>query len=227
MGTVAVYGLTARPLARRLQLAPRSHHGVLFVGANPLTRAFARELQRHQVKTLLVSNKEEDVAAAREDGLDAVASSFLDRRSLEELDLAEIGCMVALTSSDELNLLAILQWEEFFGRSHVYHPPRDDRERRTVTSYRLEGRLLGAPPLSYPHLAARHEEGATVQTLPLDAHGLPDALYQRSGGEAWPAFVVSVGPALAVVSRYTTAPRPGAHLIALVTGEGENAKGTA
>ena len=224
VGTVAVYGLTARPLARWLQLSPRSQYGVLFVGANPITREFARELRRHHIKALLVSNKEEDVKAAREEGLEAFASSFLDRRSLEELDLAGVGCMVALTSSDELNLLAILQWEEFFGRSRVYHPPRDDRDRTAGTSYRMEGRLLGIPPLSYGHLSALHEGGATVRTLPVEEYGFPDALHERTGGGSWPAFVILPGPALAVVSRHTPAPRPGAQLIALVADAGEQGK---
>ena len=45
VGTVLVYGLTAAPLARWLQLADPHPQGILFAGADPVVRDIAKTLQ--------------------------------------------------------------------------------------------------------------------------------------------------------------------------------------
>jgi NhaP-type Na+/H+ or K+/H+ antiporter len=216
VGTVAVGSLTARPLAVRLQLASRYRRGLLFIGANRLAREFARELNRHGVDTLLVGHAQADTEHAHAEGLTVITPSLLDRRSLEEIDLSDIGTMIAISSSEELNLLAILQWEEFFGRSHVYHLPPDSSSLESAPSYRLEGRLIGMPPVDYDRLEALREAGAGVSTVHLDGSRRLRTLHEETDGNTWPAFVVSPDGSVIVVSESSQEPPPGSSVIALV-----------
>ena len=57
VATVAVYGLTAGPLARRLGLTPGDPQGLLIAGANGFARALASVLQREGFRVVLVDTR--------------------------------------------------------------------------------------------------------------------------------------------------------------------------
>ena len=151
IATVTIYGLSAVPLARFLKLSEPNPQGVLIVGAHPWARKLASAISSLGFRALLVDANEDNVDAARSEGLEAKVANILSEDIVDELDLQGIGKLFAITSNDEVNALAALHFEEIFGRSEVYQLPYKKKEKRKEQRVprHLRGRCLFNEEMSY------------------------------------------------------------------------------
>jgi NhaP-type Na+/H+ or K+/H+ antiporter len=195
VGTVTIYGLLAGPVARRLGLAQSNPQGVLIVGALAPGTALAQAIAEHGFRALVVDSNFGRVAQARMAGLDAHLGNAADEQMVEELDLAGIGRLVAMTPNDEANALAARHFSDEFGRAEVYRlpPSRDvgggdaDRPRRGSAG----GRLLLSSEHTYRQWSTALAEGARIRATSItDRFDRGD--YRATHGEsAMPLFVVT------------------------------------
>src|SRR5690606_30008591 len=107
IGSIIVYGIGARWVGQRLQVAEPDRHGVLIVGAHHWAPQLASVLNKHGLRTLTVERDRAKAITARFAGQDTVHGSILSARVREDLDLEGIGQLLALTADDELNALAV------------------------------------------------------------------------------------------------------------------------
>lgn len=169
VGTVSVYGLSATPLSRWLKIADPAPQGVLFAGGDPLPRALAKMLHDEGYQVMLVDTNHQNISAARMEGLTTCWASVLSEYAREEIDFGGIGRLLAMTSNDEVNSLAVQEYIEVFGRSEVYQiPPKkiESGRQEQVSPHRL-GRLLFGADVNYVFLAQCFEAGWTVKKTPL------------------------------------------------------------
>ncbi len=169
IATVAVYGLTAAPVARLLGVAEPDPQGVLIVGAHPWARAIAAELKGEGVAVRLVDTNYNNIAQARMDGLPVYYGSALTEGALDSIDLGGIGRLLAMTSNDEVNSLTALHFSEVFGSGSVYQLPTEQSAKssdKVVPRY-LRGHFLFDPTANYWSLTARFDAGADVKTTNL------------------------------------------------------------
>lgn len=219
-GTVAVYGLTAGPLARRLGVADPNPQGALVIGAQPWAREMAQALVDEGFRVRLVDDNWAHITAARQAGFETFYAGVLQEYVLDEIDLDGLGRLFALTPNDEVNALAALHFMEVFGRSEVYQlpPPAvgEDQGAELLPKH-LRGRLLFAEDATYGELARRFAEGAMLKQTPLTkAFGYRD-FCEHYGASAIPMFAVKRSGRLAVIATdIQTVPEPGDTLIALV-----------
>ncbi|MBK8095948.1 MAG: sodium:proton antiporter [Planctomycetes bacterium] len=166
-GTVLFYGLFAPRLARWLGLADRHRRGVLFVGASPLVRDFAAALQSAGIPSVLVDTNRDNALAARTAGLRAWHGSILAERFRDEVDLGGIGSVVAMTRSDEVNLLALERLHDLFEGDRLYRlvPGQEPQGRFGATA--RGGRLLFGIGATATDLDQRAAQGARVRTTRL------------------------------------------------------------
>ncbi|MEE8204867.1 MAG: sodium:proton antiporter, partial [Dehalococcoidales bacterium] len=120
IGTVAIYGLSAPWLARRLKVAQPDPQGVLIVGGHSWARAVASALKEKEYKVLVVDSNWANIAATRMAGVSTFYASILSQYAREGIDLGGIGRLLALTSDDEFNSLASLEFANILGRRQVY-----------------------------------------------------------------------------------------------------------
>ena len=106
MSTVVLQGLTVAPIANLLKVTAPPRNGFLLIGIHEFSIKIAELLAARGVPVKLVDNKDENLASAREAGLDAVVGNFLDEEFLLSLGLERMGTMLALTDQDETNTLA-------------------------------------------------------------------------------------------------------------------------
>lgn len=193
VATVAVYGLTALPVARRLGVARKTKpEGALIVGAHDWARAMARELDSAGYAVMMVDTNYDNIQQARMDNLPTHFGSVLNESSFEEIDLNGIGRLLALTSNDEVNALATLHGIEAFGRAEVYQLPLRRREalpEQEVPGH-LHGRFLFHSEASFRHLEELYEAGATVKSTTLTREFDFNAFKQMYGESALPLFLV-------------------------------------
>jgi NhaP-type Na+/H+ or K+/H+ antiporter len=218
VGTVAVYGLTAAPLARRLGLSNASPQGVLFASAHPGARAIAQAVKAAGFPVLLVDNNRGNETAARLEGLPTAFTSILSEEALNDLPTGGLGRLLALTPDDEVNALAALHFREVFGRAEVYQlPPRKGGSPRVESAApHLRGRYLFSPDATYDALDERMAAGQVVKATRLTPEFDWAAFRERHGAGTLPLFVVSETGALVVCAAdRPISPKPGQTVISL------------
>jgi NhaP-type Na+/H+ or K+/H+ antiporter len=218
IGTVLIYGVAAPVLAARLGLADRNPQGALIAGATPLAQAIAGGLEKLGFRTVLVDTNRGNVAAARLAGLKAHTGSILGERVLDEIDLGGLGRLLALTPSNEVNVLAVRRFVRIFGRAEVYQLPlKTDARGRSGLEKHLHGRWLFQNDATYAGLEALLARGATVKATKLTEAFDFRAFREQNGADAVPLFVVAENTRLTVLATdQKTEPRPGQTLISLV-----------
>jgi len=166
VGTVLIYGLTAKPLALRLGLAEPNPKGILFVGSAPWVLALAEELDENDIPVLMVDSNRIAISAARMAGLRTYYGSALSERAIGQMDFSGIGRALALTPNDETNALVCVHYATLFGRSKVYqldsqHKPTPHDKDTLSTS--LEGRTLFDESVSFKTLTQLYAKGAIIK----------------------------------------------------------------
>lgn len=149
VGTVALYGIAAVPLARRLGLASKNATGVLFAGADLWARLVAKSLQASGHRVMLLDTNDKNISAAKMDGLDAHRANILSEFAEEELDFNGLGHLVAATPNDEVNSMAATRFTHHFTRAGVWQLTPFDREehhrKAAATDLRHNICFSGAP----------------------------------------------------------------------------------
>ena len=169
VGTVAIYGLAASPIARWLGLANQSINGVLIAGADQWVRDFATELKSAGVSVLLVDTNYNKISKARVAGLDAECANILNEHVVEDLPLAGIGRLLAMTQNDEVNSLAVRECTHMFERSQVYQLTfnRENSHHRRGLTKNLMGRELFGKANTFTEMRELHAAGAKFKATAL------------------------------------------------------------
>ena len=225
VGTVTFYGLTAGPAARRLGLAEQDPQGVLIVGAHPLARVFAKELGRFNIRSLLLDNNFSQVAESRLDGVDAYYGNALSEETLSELELGGIGRMLALTSNDDINALAVLHFPDIFGRAQVYQLPSSRQDGHAAPPH-LRGRSLFGPEMTYEYLDSLLEAGSVVKSTPLtNSFTYADYLEHYDNRAVPLGLITSDSKLILFTDDIRPTPKAGQTIIGLVPTDQKNGQG--
>lgn len=218
IGTVAIYGLTAPLLARKLGVADSDPQGVLVLGAQPWARAIAAAVQEQGLRVLVVDSNRANVAAARMEGLPAWAGSILAEYAIAEMPLGGLGRFLALTPNDWINTLAAQRLAPVFGSAACYQlPPHGEPKTRREGHRHMQGRWLFREDATYAELARRFATGAIVKTTPLTEEFDYDAFRDMHGEHALVLFIKTGAGRLEVVTAEDPPePAPGDAVISLL-----------
>lgn len=216
--TVAVYGLTARPLARRLGLAVANPQGVLIAGANSFSRGVAAALRREGFEVLLVDSQYERVRQARSEGLTAQYANVLSEHLLESLDFGGLGRFLGLTANHEVNTLAAARFRELFGQKNVWQLaiPKSGQPRSTSDLHHLEGRPLFHADYTYERLYDALENGAIIKATPLTKEFDFEAFRAHYGERACPLFLIQGDRLTVLGANDSVAPKAGHSIVSLI-----------
>ncbi len=217
VGTVFVYGLTAGWVARRLGLSVRDPQGVLIVSAHAGARAIGHALMKAGIRVQLVDTDPEHIKAARMEGLSTCFANILSEM-MHEVDLGGLGRMIALTSNEEVNLLAAARGVELFGRKETYRLAIApvSAERQAPSHEVLAGRVLFAKDATYSALDQRFAAGEVVKATKLTEEFDFDS-FSTQYPSALVMFVLDATGILAIRSTDVELfPVPGQTVVALV-----------
>ncbi|MGB7324817.1 MAG: cation:proton antiporter, partial [Rubripirellula sp.] len=220
VGTVAIYGLSATPLAKLLGLADTSTNGVLIAGADIWVRDFAKELTKSGVNVLLVDTNYNKISKARVDGINAVCANILNKHVIEELPLTGIGRLLAMTPNDEVNSLAVRECTHLFERSQVYQLTftRENSHHRRGLTKNLMGRELFGKGSTFSELRAMHVAGARFKTTSLtNEFTYADFAKKYGNGAQLLAAIDKDGVLVLDTDDKPLQPQPGQQLIAMVS----------
>ena len=219
IGTIALAGLTARPLARKLELAQSDPSGVLIIGAHKWGRDLSAVLQEYGVKTKIVERDRAKATTARMAGIDVHFGSILADRTMETLDTEGIGHLLAVTGSDELNVIAAERLRSVFGSGRVWRlPPDPDVSANNKFPEHMPGRLLFAPWATERAIDERIDNGSVIKGTGLTEAFDWDAFCEKNPDSLVLALVRDGVPTIVAAEQPVTG-RPGDVVISL-TGVG-------
>ena len=220
VGTVAVYGLLAAPLARRLGLADPNPQGLLIAGASGWIRDLAKAINDEGFPVLLLDTNDSHVSSARMAGLAAECMNVLSEPVQNELDLSGIGRLLAMTPNDEVNAMAARELAHLFGRANVYQLPTSSsggESRRWALAQHLGGRPLFGSDMTDWEIEGRVLNGAVVKKTKLTDEFTWQEFRDLYGPTAALLFVMTGKNALSVCTAdQPIEPKPGHTVVALV-----------
>ena len=218
LSTVAVYGLTAETLAKRLGLAASDPQGLLIAGASQVSREIAKVLGREGIRVVLVETRYERVARAREAGLNVCYASILSDYVMDAVDFGGLGRFLGMTSNDQINTLACARFRELFGASNVLQLSKGESTERMRTSWqnRLAGRTLFGPSLTYDFIDMALDQGATIKATRFSDVFTLDAFRSHYGDRVYPLFLVHGSKAQVLAADSKISPRASQLVVSLV-----------
>ncbi|TXG37221.1 cation:proton antiporter [Seonamhaeicola maritimus] len=117
LGTVLLNATTARYVARLLGVFLKNSEGILIVGASPVSRIIGKYLVDNQRHVVLIDSNQTNVKEAQDMGLEAINTDIYSVTLEDNIELNDIGFLMALTGSADINNYAISKFSEQFGEN--------------------------------------------------------------------------------------------------------------
>jgi len=207
VATVALYGLTATPVARWLHVTRPARTRPLLVGSHPWVIDLARALRAAGLDVLTWAPSEDQRTKISQAGVDLAAGEMLSSAVAHGTDIEGVTAVLLLTAEDDYNGLAATV---LVGNSETPVYRLAPRESSHGVATHTDGEILFAPTLTRATLAARYTAGAQITTQSFDG-GIPpatDLLF----------LVNSVGTLIPVTTHRPPDPQPGDTLVLLDAG---------
>ncbi len=115
LGTVMLNATTARFIAKLLGVFLTKSDGVLIIGAGEFSRIIAKYLNDNNRRVVLVDSNIENVEKARKLGLEAIHEDVFSDELENNIELTDIGYLMALTANAKVNNHCIAKFQEQFG----------------------------------------------------------------------------------------------------------------
>ncbi len=117
LGTVLLNATTARLFAKLVKVFLTKSEGVLIIGASQVSRLIADYLNRNGRHVALIDSNQNNIKKAKDLGLRAISTSIYSDSLFDDVELNDIGYLMALTGNPEINKYAINKFGEQFGEN--------------------------------------------------------------------------------------------------------------
>ncbi|OMP32257.1 MULTISPECIES: sodium:proton antiporter [Mangrovimonas] len=118
--TVLLNATTARSFAKWVGVYLKTSDGILIVGASEASRIIARYLIDNGRHVVLIDSNKENIDKARAKDLDAMEANVYSEDLSNDVELSDIGYLLAFTGSDEVNRHSINKFKTYLGESGAY-----------------------------------------------------------------------------------------------------------
>ncbi|MAP81599.1 MAG: cell shape-determining protein [Aequorivita sp.] len=165
--TVIMNATTARIMADWLGVFLKKSEGILMVGASKVSRLIATYLHKNKRHVVLIDSNQLNINRAKELGLEAFTANIYADDLTDNIELNDVGYLLAMTGSDEINRQAINRFGRYFGENGTF---------RLMTSEEMRNRknLAAKELFSYTHDYTRFTQVAqdfpSIQEIPVENH---------------------------------------------------------
>lgn len=117
LGTVLLNATTARIFAKLVGVFLKRSEGILIVGASQVSRLIGRYLEDNDRHVVLIDSNQNNIQLAQEMGLEAFNADIYSETLEDNIELNDVGFLMALTGSANINEYAIDKFGEQFGEN--------------------------------------------------------------------------------------------------------------
>ncbi len=118
--TVLLNATTARYVAKLLGVFLNKSEGILIVGASEFPRIIGDYLNKNNRHVVLIDSNASNIKAAQELGLEAFTANIYSDAILNNIELSDVGYLMALTGSSDINKFAITKFGKQFGENGAF-----------------------------------------------------------------------------------------------------------
>ena len=120
LGTVLLNATTARFFAKLVGVFLKSSDAILFVGASNPARLIAGYLRDKGKRVILIDANKNFIQQALDDDLEAIRADVYDDELTDNIELNDVGYLIAMTGSDAVNNHALKRFTKDFGEHGAY-----------------------------------------------------------------------------------------------------------
>ncbi len=120
LGTVLLNATTARVVAKISGVFLAKSNGILIVGASKASRLIGSYLEDNGRHAVLIDSNQGNIRKAKEDGLEALEVDIYSDKLSDNIELNDVGYLMALTPSREINSYVINRYGKQFGENGAY-----------------------------------------------------------------------------------------------------------
>ncbi len=126
LGTVLLNATTARLFAQLVGVFLTKSEGILILGASKASRLIADYIHRNNRHVVLIDNNQNNVAKAKKLGLEALTANIYSDTLTDNIELNDIGYLMALTGNSDINEYAIEKFSKQFGENGAFRLVNSD-----------------------------------------------------------------------------------------------------
>jgi NhaP-type Na+/H+ or K+/H+ antiporter len=120
LGTVLLNATTARPFAKLIGVYLTDSKGILIVGSSSFSRLIAKYLKDNNRHVVIVDNNKSNIENAKKMGIDAINSNIYSEDLIDNIELSDVGYLMALTGNTSVNKKAIENFAKNFGEHGTF-----------------------------------------------------------------------------------------------------------
>jgi NhaP-type Na+/H+ or K+/H+ antiporter len=117
LGTVLLNATTARIFAKIVGVFLKKSEGILIVGASKVSRLIGDYLEKNGRHVVLIDSNETNIAKSKELGLEAINTNIYSEDLEDNIELNDVGYLMALTANPDINKFAINKFQTQFGEN--------------------------------------------------------------------------------------------------------------
>jgi len=120
LGTVLLNATTARIFAKVVGVFLKKSEGILIVGASEISQIIGLYLENHDRHVVLIDSNQANISRAEEKGLEAFSANIYSETLTDNIELNDVGYLMALTGSPDINKYAIDKFGKQFGENGAF-----------------------------------------------------------------------------------------------------------
>jgi len=120
LATVLLNATTARLFAKIVGVFLKKSEGILFIGASKFPRLIAEYLNKNGRHVVLIDSNETNIQKAKDVGIEAFSANIYSNNLTDNIELSDIGYLMALTGNADINKYAINKFEKQFGENGAF-----------------------------------------------------------------------------------------------------------
>ena len=120
LGTVLLNATTARLFAKIVGVFLKSSDAILMVGASSPARLIAAFLRDKGKRVVLIDANKSFIEQALIEGLEAINANVYDDNLTDNIELNDVGYLMAITASDSVNSHVLTNFSKVFGEHGSY-----------------------------------------------------------------------------------------------------------
>ncbi len=120
LGTVLLNATTARLFAKVVGVFLKSSDGIIIIGATNFARLIADFLTKNGRRVVLIDNNADHIKKAKSLDLEAIQGDIYSDELLDDVELNDIGYLLALTGGATVNEYAIEKFGAIFGENGAF-----------------------------------------------------------------------------------------------------------
>lgn len=126
LGTVLLNATTARLFAQTVGVFLKKSEGIVIIGASKVSRLMGAYLNKNGRHVVLIDNNQNNVDKAKKLGIEALTADIYSDSLTDNIELNDVGYLMALTGNSDINEYAVERFGKQFGENGSFRLVNSD-----------------------------------------------------------------------------------------------------